>query len=284
MKRVKWVDTSYEIVNKTPVMNQIQLVHNQMIENSEKLNQETEGEYLDFVIEVVSIHKLYWIRVNMFLKNNSDHTFTIMTIRCNSYSGFPSLIDLNYSKNPDPISVENLDKLNNILKKECAFGFQSVSKALNKYIEVKNQYSRMKIQTTQTIGVYKIKERAITELREIKSSNTEKKKIKRWTDGENELFINLIDEYRLSIAGLKSDSIKVKTREFAFKMKQQFELLQERTEQAIYEHLTYFDDLLAGSGQLTDYAKKDAKYFAKHARPDGVTDFNEARVFRSSGR
>ncbi|KQO18063.1 hypothetical protein [Paenibacillus sp. Leaf72] len=278
MERIQWVDANYELISYTPIWENIQAILRQMSYCFEELNHQDNEHKLDYVIEVVGFQDileqsqpLYWLRVNLFLIHNPAHTFTILTLRCNEDSAFPLLLDVNYSKESDPIYIEELNSLNIALKRECVIGLQSVTDAVNNYLFQIDRYSELR---TPHYDRYVNTGRMIAEAT----------KTKRWTDEENELFIKLIDEYRKAIAEQERSVVKAITRDFAFKLKRESELLQERTEQAIYEHLAYFDDLLAGAGEITDYAKKDVKHFAKHTRPNGGRELNVARIFRGPRR
>lgn len=278
MANIQWIDTNYELTRHTPVWEHIQAVQSQMSKCLDEHKEQTNDLVLDYEIEVVKFqqtseqsHPLYWIRASLFLIQNPNHTFTILTLRCNERSDFPLLIDVNYSKEFDPLHIERVDNFRESLEKECRIGFKCVSFAVNHYLLQKKQYSYLNVPDEIK---YVDKGRVFAEPR----------KLKLWTDEENDIFIQLIDEYRNAIAGKEPSSVKSMTKDFAFRMKKESELLQERTERAIYEHLAYFDDLLAGAGELRDYAKKDAKYFGSHVRLNRDAEFNAARIVRIKKR
>jgi hypothetical protein len=104
---------------------------------------------------------------------------------------------------------------------------------------------------------------------------------KLWTETENKLFLNILYTYRDDIRGKENRQIVQITKEYAYILYRENQILESRTLQAIYEHLSYFDDLTAGVGSLEEFAKKDGKYFSKNPRTDNSVKSNPARVFRS---
>lgn len=58
-------------------------------------------------------------------------------------------------------------------------------------------------------------------------------------------------------------------------------ILNNRTIQAISEHISYFDDLMAGVKSKDYYALKDEKHFNKMPREDNNKNSNAARVIRN---
>jgi hypothetical protein len=100
---------------------------------------------------------------------------------------------------------------------------------------------------------------------------------RQWQTIENEVFENVIDEYRQRIHGESEQQVDRMTREFARKILLDFPQLEGRTEKAVYEHLSYFDDLLAGAGDESFYAKKDLGYFGTALRQNGDKEWNRAK-------
>lgn len=103
---------------------------------------------------------------------------------------------------------------------------------------------------------------------------------RRWSSEENELFIYIINDYRADIfQKSQKETIEV-ARKYAKQMSVT-PLLQGRTEQAIFEHLTYFDELLAGLGDKKNYAIKDEAYFGTKKRMNDNMSYVSVRVWRS---
>lgn len=92
-----------------------------------------------------------------------------------------------------------------------------------------------------------------------------------WTDKENDIFINVMALYRSEIHNKNEKTVKKITTNYAKHLHQQHPILQDRTIHAVDEHLSYFDDLLAGVGSEKDYAIKDAKYYNTMPRTDKHT-------------
>lgn len=103
-----------------------------------------------------------------------------------------------------------------------------------------------------------------------------------WTDLENQAFISCMEQYRTDIKGKSTNEIKAITREYAMNLIIKHRL-NNRTEQAVYEHLSYYDDLLAGVGTAKNYAIKDSKYFSTIKRSDRSLIHNPSRVMRNAG-
>jgi hypothetical protein len=102
-----------------------------------------------------------------------------------------------------------------------------------------------------------------------------------WTDHENLVIISCIEQYRSDITGKSTNTIRAITKEYVNNLIDK-QNLNNRTEQAVYEHLSYFDDLLAGVGTPKNYAKKDSKHFSTLTRSDNNTNHNPARVMRNA--
>jgi hypothetical protein len=82
----------------------------------------------------------------------------------------------------------------------------------------------------------------------------------RWTNEENQIFVDIMPEYRLAMEKQSIQSIKHITEQYVTDL---HPLLNGRSRQAVYEHLTYFDDLLEGIGTAENYGGKDGVYFGK---------------------
>jgi hypothetical protein len=107
---------------------------------------------------------------------------------------------------------------------------------------------------------------------------------KRWTKDENELFARVLMRYRNDICDKEKKKVIEVTRRYAERLHQSYDLLHSRTNQAIYEHLTYFDDLTAGVGSPENYAIKDQLLFGKTPRFENNVTSNLARVIRSKDK
>ncbi|MCF2650546.1 MULTISPECIES: hypothetical protein [Bacillaceae] len=101
-----------------------------------------------------------------------------------------------------------------------------------------------------------------------------------WTPIKNEPFINIMDDYRREIENKDAKATKEITRQYAHRLYQEYEILSEHTENAVYEHLSYFDDLLAGISNMK-HAKKDIGYYGNFPRTFNKNKLNLARVMRS---
>jgi hypothetical protein len=75
-----------------------------------------------------------------------------------------------------------------------------------------------------------------------------------WTDHENLVIISCIEQYRSDITSKSTNTVRAITKEYVKNLLDK-QKLNNRTEQAVYEHLSYFDDLLAGVGTPKNYAK-----------------------------
>jgi hypothetical protein len=102
----------------------------------------------------------------------------------------------------------------------------------------------------------------------------------RWTEQENVIFIGILEDYRKSSKGKTDKEIRNITRSYAQRIFDNHTIIQKRSIQAIYEHLTYFDDLMAGIKSKDYYARKDEPYFNLKPRQDGNMISNPARVIR----
>lgn len=105
-----------------------------------------------------------------------------------------------------------------------------------------------------------------------------------WTEQENVIFIEILDNYRKSIKGRTDKEIRDITRSYALRIFDNHTIIQKRSIQAIYEHLTYFDDLMAGVKSKNFYARKDELYFNQKPREDGNKTSNPARVIRDKNK
>ncbi|WAH37042.1 hypothetical protein [Alicyclobacillus dauci] len=99
---------------------------------------------------------------------------------------------------------------------------------------------------------------------------------KLWTTDENDIIEQSIDEYRQAIDGRSDKIVNGITKSYAERLHRANPLLRHRTPNAISEHLSYFDDLLAGAGTPNDYAKKDAHKFGSRQRLNGSKDWSRA--------
>lgn len=101
---------------------------------------------------------------------------------------------------------------------------------------------------------------------------------KRWTDEENQVFLDVLPQYRRTLVGEDDEGATLVTTDFAKKLYSHHSILREyRTENAVFEHLPYMDDLLAGVGDPFWYAMKDARYFGKSPRDGGNTEMNKTK-------
>ncbi|RBW68035.1 hypothetical protein [Bacillus taeanensis] len=87
-----------------------------------------------------------------------------------------------------------------------------------------------------------------------------------WSEEENKIFVNIIANYRTVIAGKDKETKEVLTWKVAKKLHRKYELLEKRNVQAVYEHLSYIDDLVAGVGMQQDYQQKEEQYFNMYPR------------------
>jgi hypothetical protein len=105
---------------------------------------------------------------------------------------------------------------------------------------------------------------------------------KQWSEQENKAFIDIVDTYREAIINKSEKEVRDITLRYSKTLKKEnHQLLSERTEQAVYEHLSYFDDLLAGVRTKDFFARKDESYFGKKPRLNNNLDINLARVIRN---
>jgi hypothetical protein len=102
-----------------------------------------------------------------------------------------------------------------------------------------------------------------------------------WTLEKNKYFVDVIHDYRNNIANKSKKETDKVTWDLAMKLRNNFTLLKEHSEQAVYEHLSYMDDLLAGIPNIS-YAKKDDVYYGKIPRTFNTDKLNLSRVMRSS--
>lgn len=104
---------------------------------------------------------------------------------------------------------------------------------------------------------------------------------KHWTAIENQQFIDIMKQYRESIKDQKeAKSIKKITDSFVNDLLLN-SVLANRSKQAIYEHITYFDDLLDGISKKENYSKKDGIYFNTERR-EYKAHHNPLRVWRNA--
>jgi hypothetical protein len=85
---------------------------------------------------------------------------------------------------------------------------------------------------------------------------------KLWTNEENQIFVNIIPAYRRATEKESIPTIKQITEQYVTDLLTH-PLLNGRSKQAVYEHITYFDDLLEGIGTEQNYGGKDGVYFGK---------------------
>ncbi len=85
---------------------------------------------------------------------------------------------------------------------------------------------------------------------------------KGWSREENEIFVKLMPDYRKAAENQSMEQLKQITEQYVSDLLSH-PLLSQRSRQAIYEHLTYFDDLLEGIGTTQNYGAKDSIYFGK---------------------
>ncbi|BBI34796.1 hypothetical protein [Cohnella abietis] len=102
---------------------------------------------------------------------------------------------------------------------------------------------------------------------------------KRWTREENELFIHLLPNYRKTTENQSKQQMKQITDQFVTDL-MSHSLLKHRSMQAIFEHLTYLDDLLEGIGKTGNYSASDAIYFGQ-LKSENRTTQNPLRVLRN---
>lgn len=100
---------------------------------------------------------------------------------------------------------------------------------------------------------------------------------KQWQPEENDIFIKVIDAYRQQIHGKSEQEVDRLTKTFAKQLLVDYPLFEGRSEKAVFEHLSYFDDLLAGAGDESFYAKKDLGYFGTVKRQNGDKEWNRAK-------
>ncbi|WP_394532803.1 hypothetical protein C1N83_27960 (plasmid) [Priestia aryabhattai] len=279
MQKIVWNDTNSQIIIRTPVWNHIKtleecadtLVNQTLDNNYKKLS-------FDYNIEVIELRNYsfeqlnYWIRLNIFLKYNPNHTFSLMTLRCSKFETFPVILDVNYSDETSFLFCNTEEEFQAQLYGLCNKGFLKMSYSLQRHIP----YSDL-----QTVAVYSkiLKEKVVKD--KIHQVELVKKYNKPWSDEQNSIFEDIMDQYRSSIVNKDAQQIKRITNDYSFEMKKKYEnLLINRSERSIYEHLAYFDDLLAGVGHPDDYAKKDYKYFGSKNRFDGNKETNPARIWR----
>jgi hypothetical protein len=85
---------------------------------------------------------------------------------------------------------------------------------------------------------------------------------KQWTREENEMFVHIMPAYRSAVENQNRRQMRQITEQYVTDILSH-PLLKTRSRQAVYEHLTYFDDLLAGIGTSSNYGAKDSVYFGK---------------------
>jgi hypothetical protein len=83
-----------------------------------------------------------------------------------------------------------------------------------------------------------------------------------WTNQENQIFVDLMPEYRKATYQQSIQTIREVTKDYVDQLRSH-PLITDRSQQAVYEHLTYFDDLLEGIGSTDNYGAKDGIYFGK---------------------
>jgi ABC-type branched-subunit amino acid transport system ATPase component len=82
-----------------------------------------------------------------------------------------------------------------------------------------------------------------------------------WSEEENEIFVNIIKNYRTVISGKDEETAEDLTWKVAEKLQRKYTLLENRTIHSVYKHLSYIDNLLAGVGTEQDYSQKEEQYF-----------------------
>lgn len=83
-----------------------------------------------------------------------------------------------------------------------------------------------------------------------------------WTKEENQVFVDLMPTYRKATENQDKKTIRQITEKYVTDLLSH-PLITGRSWQAVYEHLTYFDDLLEGIGTTKNYGAKDNIYFGK---------------------
>lgn len=213
-----------------------------------------------------------WVKLIVFLKDYPNQTYTLLTLYCNKDLVFPVRIGLNYYYDNEDTYCFNKVELQSTLIEASKKNFRIMSESVNKYYEYKDWYPLIERSNIVTL----VSMREGTDQNQIK----EKKSPRLWSNEENEIFLDIMTEYRKQIQKQEDNDVKFITRKFSVYLKENYEKLSHRSEQAIYEHLSYFDDLLAGAGHIQDYALKDYQFYKRLLRPNGETRNNPARVWR----
>ncbi|WP_053365744.1 hypothetical protein [Bacillus sp. FJAT-27245] len=106
-----------------------------------------------------------------------------------------------------------------------------------------------------------------------------------YTDEQNHVFLEVMDEYRRRIEGASPKETERLTRGFAKGLINTVPLLDGRSENGIAERLVYFDNLLAGVTFPFDYYLKSTfHFFGKLPRKSGVTKPNNWKTQHEARR
>lgn len=222
----------------------------------------------DYIIQIVKLRTYsyknadYWVRLIFFLKDKPNQTFTLLTLRCGDVSQYPISIDMNYL-DKEKYFASNYG-LQEYLNRFCNHGFNRMVRSVKYFVRDSEIYPELN-------------EDSITEEKITRKVNNH------WTDFQNAVFFEILDEYRNEISDKNPQEIKEVTKQWANKLKQQYgDLLAKRSDRAIYERLGYLDDLLAGVKEDRLYAKKDQSLFGSKKRNNGNVKSNPAHIWRNS--
>jgi hypothetical protein len=102
---------------------------------------------------------------------------------------------------------------------------------------------------------------------------------KRWTREENEIFVQIMPAYRKAVENQSKQQMRQITEQYVMDQLSN-PLLKHRSRQAVYEHLTYFDDLLEGIGTTGNYGVNDSNYFGQLRSGKRITQ-HPLRVLRN---
>lgn len=97
-----------------------------------------------------------------------------------------------------------------------------------------------------------------------------------YTTEQNQIFLDVMEEYRERIKGASPKEAERLTKGFAKEMINTFSILSGRSQNGIAERLVYFDNLLAGVTFPFEYYLKSTYevYFGKSPRENGRNEPN----------
>ncbi|WP_099363586.1 hypothetical protein [Fredinandcohnia onubensis] len=97
-----------------------------------------------------------------------------------------------------------------------------------------------------------------------------------YTKEQNQVFVDVMNDYRDRIDGLSPKETQRITKAFAKELINTVPILSDRSQNGIAERLVYFDNLLAGvTFPFQYYLKNSHHYFGKLPRKDGGKEPNK---------